>query len=107
MTDFCPTCGTRLVLSKDNKFHCPKCGYESSVPTKQKFTINHNSSKIAVIDEASANLETLPTINVECEHCGKNRAETWIVAGGSEGISNITFYRCTSCGYTWRETDHG
>jgi DNA-directed RNA polymerase subunit M len=108
--EFCPKCGTRMI-QKDSTFevlHCPKCKHttKSNEPLKNIVKkVDFSDESITILDKKSQKLRTLPTVNIQCNRCEKNRAETWTIATGSEGVSNIIFYRCISCGYTWREVD--
>jgi len=108
--DFCTRCDTRLILKTRSRtrLYCPRCEYEKELPEgnflKNVFrAVKPFDSKVVVVDKDESNLRTLPTIRAYCQKCGGNRAETWTMATGSEGISDIIFYRCVSCGYTWRE----
>ena len=109
--EFCPKCGTRLVNERKSKARCcPKCGYMSKLPQGHRSESMFNTLKpsepyITVADKDMSNLRTLPVIDAYCEKCGGNKAETWTITVGSNDVSSITFYRCISCGHTWRETD--
>lgn len=55
--------------------------------------------------QKTALLRSLPTINVVCQTCGNTKSETWNVEAADEIIhSTITFFRCTKCGTTIRES---
>jgi len=77
--------------------------------SKEKFLqgnfsmVKPSKSSIVILDRKTLDLRTLPTIGAQCQKCGGNKAETWTVTVGSVGVSSITFCRCVSCGYTWRE----
>jgi len=110
---FCPKCGKILLVTHNSapSLLCPKCGYktkfkrESFLGFKPRI-IKHDHSEIAVIDEKASGLRTFPTIGVVCPECGMVGSETWAAAVGSEGAkSSFTFFKCTSCGYTRRETE--
>jgi hypothetical protein len=50
-------------------------------------------------------LRQLPTIHLVCETCGNTESETWNVEAADETIhSTITFFRCTKCKTTRRES---
>lgn len=66
---------------------------------------NDYTDAIIVIDKKLQKLKTLPTVDSECFKCKGKKAETWTLDLGSEDNSQAIFFRCTSCGYTWRETD--
>jgi DNA-directed RNA polymerase subunit M/transcription elongation factor TFIIS len=62
--------------------------------------------EIAVVDkDKKATLRQLPTIHIVCETCGNTQSETWIVEATDEMIhSTVTFFRCTKCKTTRRES---
>ena len=108
--NFCPECGALLqVAKKGTTLRCPKCKYQK--PLKQQETelkANIHSGKpveIAVIDKKAASLRQLSTVRVVCPKCGHTESETWTVETANETIhATITFFRCTKCGATRRET---
>jgi DNA-directed RNA polymerase subunit M/transcription elongation factor TFIIS len=109
--EFCTLCGTRLVSKSRSRafLYCPKCGNESKLP-EEKMKGNIVSSKpsdsgIAVLDRKALSLKSLPVINAYCQKGGGNKAVTWSIPRGPEGVTSITLYRCISWGYTWRETE--
>ena len=64
------------------------------------------AAEIVVIDQSKeAMLRQLPTIHLVCETCGNTESETWNVEAADETIhSTITFFRCTKCKTTRRES---
>jgi DNA-directed RNA polymerase subunit M/transcription elongation factor TFIIS len=110
--NFCPECGALLKVANKSApaLKCPKCKYNKPIQqeeAKQKTNIHQGQpGEIAVIDKKEeATLRPNPTINVLCPKCGKNQSETWTVAvGGETTRSTLTFFRCTTCGTTRRET---
>ncbi len=109
--NFCPQCGALLQVVKKGTplLRCTKCKYQKPLDkekTKQKMNIHcGKSAEIAVIDKKAALLRQLPVINVVCQTCGHTKSETWNVEVADETIhSTVTFFRCTKCGTTKRET---
>ena len=109
--NFCPQCGGLLQLVKKGapSLRCPKCKFQK--PLKQEDgklkLIVHlgRSAEIAVIDKKTASLRQMPTVNMVCLSCGHSESETWNVEAADEMIhSTITFFRCTNCGTTRRES---
>jgi len=112
--EFCPICETRLITKNRGKIalHCPKCKkkYEASAkkiskvntPTKQA---SNFTEQIVVLDRKTLKLKTLPTVDAICIKCKGKKAETWTLDLGSEDNMQSIFFRCTSCRYTWRETE--
>ena len=64
------------------------------------------AAEIVVVDQRKeAMLRQLPTIHLVCETCGNTESETWNVEAADETIhSTITFFRCTKCKTTRRES---
>ncbi len=110
--NFCPECGALLKITNKSapSLKCPKCKYQETIrqkESKQKTNVRQGQPiEIAVIDKTKeATLRPNPTVNVLCPACGKNQSETWTIAvGGETTRSTLTFFRCTTCGTTRRET---
>ena len=110
--DFCPKCGSILQTTKRDfsTLRCPKCKYQKPIESKESNKkINLQRGKvveIAVIDQSNeAMFRQLPTIHLVCEKCGNTESETWNVEAADETIhSTITFFRCTKCKTTKRES---
>jgi DNA-directed RNA polymerase subunit M len=91
--------------SKESVLVCRKCKYESKVSEIKKDSKIKRKSNVVVIDKKLKSLKTLPTVDAICPKCGGKKAETWTLPLGSQEKSDAIYYRCTSCGYTRRETD--
>ena len=110
--DFCPKCGSILQTAKKDLFtlKCPKCKFkktsEHREPVKKVSLKLGKTAEIAVIDESQeVMLRLLPTIHMVCEICGNTESETWNVETANENIhSTISFFRCTKCKTTRRES---
>ncbi len=109
--EFCPKCGTRLIQKqrKNGKgivLVCPKCKYEkpaSSVMPVSRISEKRPEDQIVIISKREQNLQTLPTVTIECPKCGNNQAYVWQVQTRGADESSTQFFRCTKCGYTFRE----
>jgi DNA-directed RNA polymerase subunit M len=104
MTEFCEKCGG-LVLPRDKKFVCTKCGREKEILNTKGFILtqkNKKKSKLLIVDEE---VRTKPTTNVECAKCGNDLAEWWLRQTRGADEPETRFFRCTKCKYTWREYD--
>jgi DNA-directed RNA polymerase subunit M/transcription elongation factor TFIIS len=109
--NFCPQCGAMLQIVKKGEpsLRCPKCKYRQPLKneqTKQKIILpSSKSPEIAVIDRKAASLRQLPIVKMVCLTCGHTESEIWNVEAADETIhSTITFFRCTKCGTTRRES---
>ena len=83
---------------------CTKCQNEE--PLEENRVINRarkNDDKIIVIGKKEQELKTLPTTKAKCPKCNNDIAYWWMVQTRGLDESTTQFYRCTKCGYTWRE----
>ncbi|MCX8171204.1 MAG: transcription factor S [Candidatus Bathyarchaeota archaeon] len=113
MIEFCPNCGTRLVMKRKKDLKeafliCQKCGYEKQMETpifspSRRVSEIKPEDNIVVIGEKEQKLKTLPVITVECPKCGNNLAYVWQVQTRGADESSTQFFRCTRCSYTFRE----
>ena len=113
MVSFCPRCGTMMrPQRKSGKvvLVCPKCGYvmEASDKDRGRYKlrkrIEHTEKeKIIVIDESKIPKVLPTTKGVVCPKCGNNEAYYWVVQTRRADEPPTRFFRCTKCGYVWRE----
>jgi DNA-directed RNA polymerase subunit M len=106
--EFCPKCGARLIHDFTDKkpLHCSKCRYVSKTSKTKKIQNKiEKEPSVVVIDKKMLEMKTFPTIEVECPKCKGKIAEVWSMTMGSNEKSDATFYRCTSCRHTRRESD--
>ena len=59
------------------------------------------NSDFLVLDENEGK-DIMPTIEIECEKCGNNKAVWWMLQTRSADEPTTQFYRCTKCEHTWR-----
>ncbi len=110
--EFCPECGSRLVPKKTEalvSWACSQCGYVKQEPDKGtepklggkviKHTLQQQVTVIGKEDE----VDTMPTMRMECPKCGNMLVYVWQVQtrGGDE--ASTQFFRCTKCNHTFRE----
>ena len=108
--EFCPKCGKVMVLKKRSEkvvLVCPRCGYEKSVKDKVIYTKvpRRKVEEITVIEEGEEGKVLPTTTDVICPKCGNRAAYYWSVQTRSADEPMTRFFRCTKCGYTWREYD--
>jgi len=88
---------------------CSKCGYKRQEDGEKKEKkdakiIKHNlQQQVTVIGKEDQQVNTLPTIRMECPKCGNMLVFVWQVQtrGGDE--ASTQFMRCTKCNHTFRE----
>jgi DNA-directed RNA polymerase subunit M len=81
---------------------CKKCGYKhAKEKSNEAIMIKEKNGKdeIPIID----NIETLPKTKKSCAKCGNNEAFWWLMQTRKADEGETHFYKCTKCGYTWRE----
>ena len=110
--EFCPNCASRLVPKKSEaevSLACPKCGYikqASSSKTEPRPTgrvIKHSLQQQVTVIGKEDQVNTMPTMRMECPKCGNMLVYVWQVQtrGGDE--ASTQFFRCTKCNHTFRE----
>lgn len=102
--EFCPECGTMLVL-KDGAQLCRRCGFTTDKQDdKSVLSVERHAKKTIAVLEGHADVG-LPTTHARCEECGNDTAYWWLRQLRSADESETRFFRCTKCGRTWREYD--
>ena len=99
---FCPKC--EVKLKKDGPdLKCSKCGYvEGKVSAQQKKEEQGESTEPFNVFAENEGEESLPTIKIECEKCGNDKAVWWMLQTRSADEPTTQFYRCIKCKNTWR-----
>jgi len=105
---FCPKCGSMMKPQKDDngsKLVCRKCEYVEKIKDKKDVVVKEvvqKKSEIPVFDDEK-NKENLSTIKVKCHKCGNDEAMWWLQQTRSGDEPSTRFFKCISCGHTWRE----
>jgi DNA-directed RNA polymerase subunit M len=94
-----PTKKAKLVV-----LTCPKCGYETKKSERTVQRLLHEKEDVVVIGRKEQKIRTLPKTKIKCPKCGHDEAFYWLVQTRGADESSTQFFRCTSCGATWRET---
>ena len=99
---FCPKC--EVKLKKDGgDLKCSKCGYvEGKVSIQKKKVVKEKSTEPFNVFAENEGEESLPTIKIECESCGHDKAVWWMLQTRSADEPTTQFYRCVKCRNTWR-----
>lgn len=82
---------------------CKSCGAVKEKGGSMKSVSEKEDRDIAFVEDQDVN--TLPTMEVECDECGHDRAGWWLRQLRSADESETRFFRCLECGNTWREYD--
>ncbi len=109
---FCPNCGSMLAPKKAEAeviWACPKCLYtkEASASTNESKgstkIIKHTLQQQVTVIGKEDQVQTMPTMRMECPKCGNMTVFVWQVQtrGGDE--ASTQFFRCTKCNHTFRE----
>ncbi|HID17854.1 TPA: transcription factor S [Candidatus Bathyarchaeota archaeon] len=104
---FCSKCGTALTPTKKEDrivLKCLKCGHEVEKAEKAISRIKPEKEKIIVIGRDEEKIRTLPKARIICPKCGNQEAFYWMVQTRGADESTTQFFRCSKCGYTWRES---
>ena len=113
--EFCPECGSVLRPKKTGEGNgvsivlaCSKCDYVKkgvvkNVKAATGKIITHNQPEAVTVIPKDQEVNTMPTIKMECPKCGNRLCYVWQVQtrGGDE--SSTQFFRCTKCNHTFRE----
>ncbi|MDT8357368.1 MAG: transcription factor S [Methanomicrobiaceae archaeon] len=102
---FCPQCRS-LMVSTGGQLKCRKCGHikEIADEDQMKRTRKRKEREITIVDDKD-HISVMPTTNARCPECGNDTAEWWLRQLRSADESEVRFFRCTKCKYTWREYD--
>jgi DNA-directed RNA polymerase subunit M len=109
--EFCPRCEKLLVYIPGKGYLCPKCGYATPTPRsesmlEQTAITEKASSPVLLLDPEKTQLQTLPTSTVNCPKCNNTKASYWTHAVGTDDdVELIQLFRCTQCGYRWRQEE--
>ena len=101
---FCPKCKA-LMLPKDGKFVCPKCGENQDTKTAKKtskrIVTSEQQEKETVLLEDKPDI--LPKTKALCPKCGHNEAFWVIRQTRASDEPETRIYTCTKCNHRWRE----
>ncbi len=99
--EFCPKCGSIIVLDEKGRSACASCGYKHKGKLKIQFSQDvKKSNTVAVIDEKKLN--TYPEVEIKCPKCKNKKAYFWTMQTRASDEAETKFYKCTECEHTWR-----
>jgi len=108
---FCPKCGTMLRprrVGGELQLYCVNCGYyevaRSAEPFSVRAEVRRNPRDRILVLEPSQQPSTAQLVRgISCPKCGGDEAYFWMIQTRAADEPPTRFYRCTRCGYTWRE----
>lgn len=102
--EFCPDCKSIMVPS-DGMLVCRRCGKKVEMKKSESLVSKTEQKErtMTVIEDSEA--AGLPTIKYKCPECGNDTAYWWLRQLRSADESEVRFFRCTKCNFTWREYD--
>ncbi len=100
--EFCPKCGSVLVMKKKN-LGCPRCGYSSKTKPQKLKTSEKINERREVAVFSGKDESTLPIVAEKCKKCGNEKAYFWTVQTRASDEAETKFYKCTKCKHTKRD----
>ena len=107
MVKFCPECDN--ILRKNQGFLTCRCGYKEEIEddgSEMEKTIQQKKEALEknfIIVSEEDKISVLPKVTAVCPKCGHKEAEAWQEQTRSADEPSTSFFRCTSCKFTWRE----
>ena len=102
---FCDECGS-MMKKQDGVMECTNCGHQSEQEgsTEDFITTEEQTGDELIETSEDANFEGKPKDkSVNCDECGNGEAWYTIKQTGSADEPPTRFFKCTECGYRWRE----
>lgn len=108
---FCPRCGSILRprrVGEELQLYCVNCGYHEVARSTEVFSIKtevkkNPRDKILILESSQKPSTAQIVKGVSCPRCGNGEAYFWMMQTRAADEPPTRFYRCTKCGYTWRE----
>ncbi len=102
---FCPKCGSLMIVTSEG-YVCPRCGYKETTKVEGKLTEKIENKEERAFGIVEQKVEMLPKVRgVICPKCGNDEAYYWTVQTRAGDEAETRFYKCTKCGFVWREYD--
>ncbi len=104
---FCSKCGAMWTRAKDGSgLICPSCGARPTNPSdlsiKFRSKLETTQQQMSLVLEKTFEEED-SLITITCPRCGNDTAFFRIDIGTKEDFEEIVVYKCTKCGYSWKE----
>ncbi len=114
--EFCEKCGGLMLpraQAETALLVCRVCGNSKATvgnPT-QSYQVTRRMEKtphdetVIIDDESVEKPRTMPVTTADCTKCGNRQAYWWMMQTRRADEASTRFFKCTRCGYTWREYD--
>ncbi|MHA1589855.1 MAG: transcription factor S [Candidatus Njordarchaeales archaeon] len=112
MPEYCKRCGSFMKVKETRGdvviYECPVCHWTKEVTNskvsqeRSAIVLDKPVSMMVVIDEAKIKRRGT-IVKVQCPKCGNLGAYVEIVQTRAADEPPTRIYKCTKCGYTWRE----
>ena len=102
---FCPTCGNLLLLENDGhmRFFCRTCPYIYKLKTRVVSEAPLERKEVDDVLGGPDAWKNADQTEANCSKCGNDRAYYQQLQIRSADEPMTTFYKCTECGFRWRE----
>ena len=101
---FCPKCHSLMVPKRNDDgtevLVCTKCGYTEKVKGGTVIREKVEEKEMVIIEGDEG---VLPITKITCPKCGNDEAYWRLEQTRAADEPETRIYRCTKCGYTWRE----
>ena len=102
---FCDDCGS-MMKKQQGVMTCTSCDFRAApAESTEEFISTETQTGEELIETSEdANFEGKPTDDsVHCDECGNGEAWYTIKQTASADEPPTRFFKCTECGYRWRE----
>ena len=104
---FCDDCGSIMHADGDvmvcTATNCGQTAARDSEREQAYFSTESQTETEVIETEEGAAFEGKPTAEVHCEKCEHTRAWYTIKQTASADEPPTQFFKCTECGYRWRD----
>jgi DNA-directed RNA polymerase subunit M len=102
---FCDECGS-MMKAEDDVMVCANCGHTEAKDRERaaEFVSTEGQDTSDVVEtEEGIHFEGQPTAEETCDRCGNDTAYYTFKQTASADEPPTRFFKCTECGYRWRE----
>lgn len=106
--EFCPKCGSLMLPRREGGevvLVCPKCGYAKRAESNYRHAqvVARRKERTVVVDESASRVGLPIAKGVKCPKCGNEEAYYEVLQTRRADEPPTRIYKCTKCGYVWRE----